>query len=660
MENPWLSSARASALPPALLTTGDLPPPVPDPPDPPLTSSSFPLSHYPPLFSSTSKLVSEKSPSVISSTSEKLASVVKFPASSTRNNGSKSSAAPLRAGMEKIQNPKSKTTAHQQYVVIQPKNSSPIQTNKASNFSTSTYRPPPPPISSNTSLASKNNLDHTGTSLNSALNPPTDDVPLSSPKTSAQDPPILSSQVLPSSQPHLPPVNPAEPPPSLHPPSSANRVPAKNLVERIRIAEDKSLHKLATPTISETGRPRVLIPDEVFQKGAEIHKDFIVCYFNGRPPPFKQIQNVLDHMWGKGKRVEIHNNPLTRSLLVRIPSDYLRQKILEKCIWYVGDSMFHTAQWTSAHSISSPPLHSIPIWAHLHGIPLDLRHQEGLSLVAGLVGYPKETDDFTKNLVSLVTSHAKVVVDLTKPLPPVVEFVRQSGEVVEVTVTYPWLPPTCSHCKELGHISKNCLLLPLPSLNKQPVKEPLATPSKSKPKGPTTKRSTTNEVPSNAAHPNTDLSSSDPQDEVSLPSEPMQEDVNPVLPPSPFSPPILPPTSPLPLPADPSFKTPIPHPNIASPVPTAPHAFGLTADCPKPSLKRSRSHPNINLSPSPERNHPFSTIDSASNQTSFLPPINPISLPSNPSPIPVTSTSNSFAILDTAVSLPVGEASSSS
>ena len=232
--------------------------------------------------------------------------------------------------------------------------------------------------------------------------------------------------------------------------------------------------------------------------------------------------------------------------------------------------------------------------------------------------------------------------------------------MVEVTVTYPWLPPTCSHCKELGHISKNCLLLPLPSLNKQPVKEPLATPSKSKPKGPTTKRSTTNEVPSNAAHPNTDLSSSDPQDEVSLPSEPMQEDVNPVLPPSPFSPPILPPTSPLPLPADPSFKTPIPHPNIASPVPTAPHAFGHTADCPKPSLKRSRSHPNINLSPSPERNHPFSTIDSASNQTSFLPPINPISLPSNPSPIPVTSTSNSFAILDTAVSLPVGETSSSS
>ncbi|KAJ4916646.1 proline-rich protein 36-like [Raphanus sativus] len=88
------------------------------------------------------------------------------------------------------------------------------------------------------------------------------------------------------------------------------------------------------------------------------------------------------------------------------------------------------------------------------GIPLDLRHEEGLSLVAGLVGEPKETDDFTKNMVSLTLSHVKVAVDLTKPLPKVVEFIRQSGEVVEVQVSYPWVPATCSHCKELGHVSQ--------------------------------------------------------------------------------------------------------------------------------------------------------------------------------------------------------------
>lgn len=71
------------------------------------------------------------------------------------------------------------------------------------------------------------------------------------------------------------------------------------------------------------------------------------------------------------------------------------------------------------------------------------------------MGEPKETDDFTKNLVSLTLSHVKVELDLTKPAPDVVEFTRESGEVVEVLVSYPWLPPTCSHCNELGHIAKN-------------------------------------------------------------------------------------------------------------------------------------------------------------------------------------------------------------
>lgn len=91
-------------------------------------------------------------------------------------------------------------------------------------------------------------------------------------------------------------------------------------------------------------------------------------------------------MWGKGKKVEIHTNPLSRSMLVRISSEYLRHKILEKSVWYIGESMFHAVQWSSSVSPSAPPLESIQIWAHLTGVPLDLRHEEGLSLVAGLVG----------------------------------------------------------------------------------------------------------------------------------------------------------------------------------------------------------------------------------------------------------------------------------
>lgn len=246
----------------------------------------------------------------------------------------------------------------------------------------------------------------------------------------------------PSLPPPLPPLlsHPSTVPP-LTAQTSDTPAPQPTLVEKLRTREDKTLKRIAPASVSPTGRPRILIPDTVFQKGAELHKDFLICYFNGKSPPFNQIQSVFNHMWGKGRRLEIHNNPLNRSAIVRITSDYLRAKILEKGIWYVGDSMFHVAQWSSEHSSSTPPLKAIKIWAHLIGVPLDLRYDEGLSLVAGLVGEPKETDDFTKNLVSLTVSHVKVEVDLTKPLPDVVEFERESGEVVEVLVHYPWVPP---------------------------------------------------------------------------------------------------------------------------------------------------------------------------------------------------------------------------
>ncbi|KAF2590629.1 hypothetical protein F2Q70_00040106 [Brassica cretica] len=184
--------------------------------------------------------------------------------------------------------------------------------------------------------------------------------------------------------------------------------------------------------------------------------------------------------------------------------------------------MFHTALWSSVHSKNTPPLKAIKIWAHLTGVPLDLRYKEGLSLVAGLVGDPKETDDFTLNLVSLTLAHVKVEVDLTKPLPSVVEFESQSGEVVEVSVHYPWVPPTCSHCHELGHIVRNCLLYTPPAedstadqgkKNPEPVKHNKKYQSVAKPKQGTyvkkyqlpSKAAAQNPVPMGSESPNINL-----------------------------------------------------------------------------------------------------------------------------------------------------------
>ncbi|KAF2579134.1 hypothetical protein F2Q68_00000345 [Brassica cretica] len=409
MQTRWALSGRASAVQPASSTSGEalLPPPFPpDPPDPlsPLSPHLFPpLDSTPPLTRSQTRrshltathvdtvMTQAQHPTTASAISQattqfgslaEIESILTVPATGNPKTLSSSSISSPSPSLEKLILPEPNST---NFKILQPNHNSPLLSNSASTSLTpSDHAPPPPPVRS----------------------------------------------TIPNSQPHT--VHPHPNPPPIFQPQPQTHNAAPTLAETLRVRGDKSLQRLAPVTISETGRPRVLIP-----------------YF---------VQSVLCHMWGKGRRLEMHNNPLQRSDLVRIPSDFLRQKILEKNIWYVGDSMFHTTQWSSVHSSTTPPLSSIQIWAYLTGVPLDLRYKQGLSLVAGLIGEPKETDDFTLNLVSLTLSHVKVEVDLTKPLPIVVEFQRQSGEVVEVQVDYPWLPPTCAHCHELGHIMKNCLL----------------------------------------------------------------------------------------------------------------------------------------------------------------------------------------------------------
>lgn len=445
MANPWFPHNSASAPSPPCFTSGDSPLPPPHPPDPPDPDDPFP-----PLGSSSPK------PNRFSlQTARSNRPVAKLPVPKTvavSALGASASKPTVSSSSVNLRSGNTVPLNHENFKILPRKSSSPIQTNKASGAFPNTSAPSLFP------------------STAPSLNPNPKTVPVTtippSPSPSQSDPP--------------PPVPPSPKPSSTLPDETThvNNSTAKPqasstppFVQRIRQKEDKSLKRLAPVSLSDKGIPRVLIPDSVFQKGAEIHKDFIICYFNGRPPAFTHIQSVLNHMWGKGKRVEIHTNPLSRSMLVRIPSDYLRQKILEKSVWYVGESMFHAVQWSSSAASQAPPLESIQIWAHLTGVPLDLRHTQGLSLVAGLVGDPKETDEFTLNLVSLTLSHVKVAVDLTKPLPNVVEFMRENGEVVEVQVSYPWVPPTCSHCKELGHVSRNCLLLPPPSKTDLPAKK---------------------------------------------------------------------------------------------------------------------------------------------------------------------------------------------
>ncbi|CAA7046645.1 unnamed protein product [Microthlaspi erraticum] len=223
----------------------------------------------------------------------------------------------------------------------------------------------------------------------------------------------------------------------------------------------KSTCKIQTSTVpvsfSSEGIPRVKVPNVVFERGAEIHSDYIVGIFYGSPPSYGKIWGVLNFLWGKDKRVTIHN--LTaNAFLFRIPSASLRKKVLQHELWRVGDSPFFVTQWKASFSLNPPSLRNAPIWATISNIPFDLITDVGLGIIARPLGEVVDSKPFT----SVNSASIKVVMDLTKPLTPSMELERDDGEIITLTVTYPWLPPLCSVCNELGHKETLCPKVPKP------------------------------------------------------------------------------------------------------------------------------------------------------------------------------------------------------
>lgn len=207
----------------------------------------------------------------------------------------------------------------------------------------------------------------------------------------------------------------------------------------------------APVSISEGGRPRVKISNDVFERGAKLHNEFIVGIFYGKAPSYGKIWGVLNFLWGKDRRVTVHH--LVRNAYIfHIPSLSLRRHILQHELWRVGDSPFFVTEWKSEFSFNPPSLDKAPVWANITGIPFDLITPEGLSLICTPLGRVVDSKPFT----SISAADVKVIVNLTKPLPSEVEIECDDGSVSIMAVTYPWLPPLCPNCNEIGHKAGLC------------------------------------------------------------------------------------------------------------------------------------------------------------------------------------------------------------
>lgn len=139
------------------------------------------------------------------------------------------------------------------------------------------------------------------------------------------------------------------------------------------------------------------------------------------------------------------------AFLFRVPCPHARRRILSQCLWQVDGQTMFVAKRSPGVQAEKPELSTVPVWLDFTGVPLQFFNTDALKEIAGLVGHPLRLHPSTENLTNLEAAKVYTVIDPRTPLPEAVNAQFDSGEVVRITVSSPWLPSLCGHCRKVGH-----------------------------------------------------------------------------------------------------------------------------------------------------------------------------------------------------------------
>ncbi|XP_013632418.1 PREDICTED: uncharacterized protein LOC106337860 [Brassica oleracea var. oleracea] len=145
-----------------------------------------------------------------------------------------------------------------------------------------------------------------------------------------------------------------------------------------------------------------------------------------------------------------------RAFLFRVPCPKARRRILSQCLWQVEGQTMFVAKWSPGVQPEKPELSTVPVWLDFTGVPLQFFNKDALKVIAGLVGHPLCLHPSIENLTNIEVAKVYTVIDPRQPLPEAVNAQFDSGEVVRITVSSPWLPSLCSHCRKVGHTISEC------------------------------------------------------------------------------------------------------------------------------------------------------------------------------------------------------------
>lgn len=223
----------------------------------------------------------------------------------------------------------------------------------------------------------------------------------------------------------------------------------------------KKLSKQGTAFTLSSGELCTKIPNSVIEKNRKSWDCFVLGQFYSDPPSQGIIHNIANGIWSKYYRDITVTKMEGFAFLFRIPNISTRKRVLSQRLWQIEGQTMFVASWEPGITPVKPELKSAPIWLELRQVPFQFFNDDGLAHIASMVGDPKDLHPSTANKTNLEVAKVFTLIDPRKPLPEAVNVQFESGEIRRVLVSSPWMPPVCSHCKEIGHSLKRCSLAPI-------------------------------------------------------------------------------------------------------------------------------------------------------------------------------------------------------
>ncbi|KAL2230766.1 UNVERIFIED_CONTAM: hypothetical protein Sindi_1671000 [Sesamum indicum] len=150
------------------------------------------------------------------------------------------------------------------------------------------------------------------------------------------------------------------------------------------------------------------------------------------------------------------------------------EEVIEGGPWLFQGQPIVLQKWEPGMAMRKLKHTQIPIWIKLRHLPMEYWTTEGLSTVASGVGKPLYPDAITRACTRLDFARVCVMLDVTQTLRKHIIIMtpnEDGGETpCKIDVEYEWLPPKCTSCMTIGHMTKDC------ELNKplKPTKPPVA------------------------------------------------------------------------------------------------------------------------------------------------------------------------------------------